>query len=252
MNDLQDNCYQVIKVFNNNVLLVHESKEEKILFSKGIGFGKHPGDSIPFDIKIDKIFTMQNKNNFNNFKFLMSNVDSDIIGLCEEVISMISDELNEPLNEKIHVSLTDHISYTIKRLIENNSIENPFLVETETLYKKEFAIAKKAVRMLEDRLNLVIPDEEAGFITLHIHSARNEGKLSNTIKYAFLSNTIIEFLEDELSIEIDKSSLDYARFLTHIRFAIERILNNTPIKNELLTAIKSQYKVSYKLAKKSK
>ncbi len=34
-------------------------KEEKILFSKGIGFGKHPGDSIPFDIKIDKIFTMQ-------------------------------------------------------------------------------------------------------------------------------------------------------------------------------------------------
>ncbi len=92
--------------------------------------------------------------------------------------------------------------------------------------------------MLEDRLNLVIPDEEAGFITLHIHSARNEGKLSNTIKYAFLSNTIIEFLEDELSIEIDKSSLDYARFLTHIRFAIERILNNTPIKNELLTAIK--------------
>ncbi|EDU36007.1 transcription antiterminator BglG [Clostridium sporogenes] len=250
MNGLQDNCYQVIKVFNNNVLLVHESKEEKILFSKGIGFGKHPGDSIPFDIKIDKIFTIQNKNNFNNFKFLMSNVDSDIIGLCEEVISMISDELNEPLNEKIHVSLTDHISYTIKRLMENNSIENPFLVETETLYKKEFAIAKKAIRMLEDRLNLVIPDEEAGFITLHIHSARNEGKLSNTIKYAFLSNTIIEFLEDELNIEINKSSLDYARFLTHIRFAIERILNNTPIKNELLTAIKSQYKISYKLAKK--
>ena len=163
---------------------------------------------------------------------------------------MISDELNEPLNEKIHVSLTDHISYTIKRLMENNSIENPFLVETETLYKKEFSIAKKAVKMLEDRLNLVIPDEEAGFITLHIHSARNEGKLSNTIKYAFLSNTIIEFLEDELNIEIDKSSLDYARFLTHIRFAIERILNNTPIKNELLTAIKSQYKISYKLAKK--
>ncbi len=100
MNNLQDNCYQVIKVFNNNVLLVHENKEEKILFSKGIGFGKHPGDNIPFDIKIDKIFTIQNENNFNNFKFLMSNVDSDIIGLCEEVILMISDELNEPLNEK--------------------------------------------------------------------------------------------------------------------------------------------------------
>lgn len=26
--------------------------------------------------------------------------------------------------------------------MENNSIENPFLVETETLYKREFTIAK--------------------------------------------------------------------------------------------------------------
>ncbi len=32
MNGLQDNCYQVIKVFNNNVLLVHESKRRKNSF----------------------------------------------------------------------------------------------------------------------------------------------------------------------------------------------------------------------------
>ncbi|WMJ81775.1 PRD domain-containing protein [Clostridium sp. MB40-C1] len=250
MNNLQTDCYHVIKVFNNNVLLVHQNGEEKILFSKGIGFGKHQGDMLPSDTKADKVFTMQNQNNFNSFKNLISSVDSNIIGLCEEVISMISDELKEPLNEKIHVSLTDHISYTIKRLMENNIIENPFLVETETLYKREFSIAKKAVMMLEERLNIMIPDEEVGFITLHIHSARNEGKLSNTIKYAFLSNTIIEFLEDELNIEIDKQSLDYARFLTHIRFAIERILNNNPIKNDLIDAIKKQYKVSYNLAER--
>lgn len=85
---------------------------------------------------------------------------------------------------------------------------------------------------------------------MHIHSARNHGKLSNTIKYAFLSNTIIDFLEDELDINIDKKSLDYARFLTHIRFAIERIINKMPIKNDLLTAIKNQYSVSYKTAEK--
>lgn len=247
MNYSQKDCYEVIKVFNNNVLLVQKNNDEKILFSKGIGFGKHPGDTVPFNIKIDKMFAIENQ---NNFKSLMSNVDTKIIGLCEEIISMIVDELKESLDEKIHISLTDHISYSIKRLMKNDCIENPFLVETETLYKKEFSIAKKAIEMLEDRLNLTIPDEEAGFIALHIHSARNQGKLSNTIKYAFISNTIVEFLEDELKIEIDKKSLDYARFLTHIRFAIERILNNTPIKNELLTAIKKQYKVSYKLAGK--
>ncbi|KAJ53022.1 transcriptional antiterminator [Clostridium tetanomorphum] len=250
MKNLLVSNYKVIKVFNNNVLLVNQDGAEKILFCKGIGFGKHTGDIIPLKTPVDKIFAIENKDNFNNFKELISHTDSKIVGLCEEVISMISDKLEEQLNEKIHISLIDHISYTLKRLMENDEIENPFLVETETLYKKEFEIAKKAVNMLEDRLNIIIPDGEVGFITLHIHSARNQGKLSNTLKYTFLSNTIIEFIEDELNIEIDKQSLDYARFLTHIRFAIERILNDTPIKNDLLPTIKKQYAKSYKLAKK--
>lgn len=250
MKNLSISNYEVIKVFNNNVLLVKQDDVEKILFYKGIGFGKHTGDIIPLETTIDKIFVIENKDNYKNFKELISHTDGKIVGLCEEVISMISDDLREPLNEKIHVSLTDHISYTIIRLMNNDEIENPFLVETETLYKKEFEIARKAVNMLEDRLNIMIPDGEIGFITLHIHSARNQGKLSNTLKYTFLCNTIIEFVEDELDIEIDKQSLDYARFLTHIRFAIERILNEAPIKNDLLPTIKKQYAASYKLAEK--
>ncbi|MBI6874144.1 glucose PTS transporter transcription antiterminator GlcT [Clostridium aciditolerans] len=243
--------YKVIKIFNNNVIFASQDKDEKILFGKGIGFGKHTGDIVPSTIVVDKIFTIEDKSNTKAFNELVNNIDSDLMGLCEEVICMISNELNEVLNEKIHVSLIDHITFTLKRLRENDEIENPFLVETETLYKNEFEVARKAVSMLEDRLKISIPDGEIGFITLHIHSARNQGKLSNTLKYAFLSSTIVEFLEDALNIEIDRQSLDYARFLTHIRFAIERILNNTPIKNELLDVIKKRYSTSYKLAKKA-
>lgn len=242
--------YTIQKVFNNNVLLVTQKKKEKILFGKGLGFGKHLGEILSSDTKIDKIFSLDDKTNYNNFKELVTTVDDELIGLCEEIIFMISKELNEELNEKIHISLTDHIAFTLKRLKQNDEIENPFLVETETLYKREFEIARKAVSMLEKKMNIVIPDGEIGFITLHIHSARNKGKLSNTIKYCFLSNSIIEFIEDSLNLQIDKQSIDYARFITHIRFAIERLLNNNPIRNELLDIIKKQYSDSYSLAEK--
>lgn len=241
--------YEVIKVFNNNVLFVTQSGNEKILFGKGIGFGKHTGDAISHTINVDKIFSIEDSSNTSAFNELVNRTDGNLIGLCEEVICMISSELKEDLNEKIHISLTDHITFTLKRLQENDEIENPFLVETETLYKREFEIARKAVKMIEEQLKVTIPDGEIGFITLHIHSARNQGKLSNTIKYAYLSSTIVEYIEDTLDIYIDRQSLDYARFLTHIRFAIERILNNNPIKNELLKVIKKQYSSSYKLAK---
>ncbi len=250
MSFLFKNEYVIQKVFNNNVLLVTHKKKEKILFGNGLGFGRHLGDILSDDTKIDKIFSLDDKTNFNNFKELVTTIDDELIGLCEEIIFMISKELNEELNEKIHISLTDHIAFTLKRLKQKDEIENPFLIETETLYKREFEIAKKAVSMLEKKMNITIPDGEIGFITLHIHSARNNGKLSNTIKYTFLSNSIIELIEDSLDLQIDTRSIDYVRFITHIRFAIERLLNNTPIKNELFNIIKEQYNESYFLAEK--
>ena len=242
--------YTIQKVFNNNVLLVTQNNKEKILFGKGLGFGKHLDDILSSDTKVDKIFSLDNETNYHNFKELVTNVDDELIGLCEEIIFMISKELNEDLDEKIHISLIDHIAFTLKRLKQNDEIENPFLVETETLYKREFEIAKKAVSMLEKKMNIIIPDGEIGFITLHIHSARNNGKLSNTIKYTFLANSIIELIEDSLDIQIDKRSIDYARFITHLRFAIQRLINNNSIKNELFDIIKAQYSDSYSLAER--
>jgi len=241
-----DNNFKVIKTLNNNVLFVTQNNKEKILFKKGIGFGKKVGDTLP----VDKKFSIENESNSNSFKKIISAVDGNIVGLCEEIISMIANELNENLNEKIHISLIDHISYKIKRLKTNDVIQNPFLIETETLYKKEFEIAKKAAKMLEEKINIKIPESEIGFITLHIHSARNKGKLSNTIKYAFLSNAVVDLVEKELGIKIDRHSLDYARFVTHIRFAVERIINNIPIKSELLNEIKDKYPDSYRISNK--
>lgn len=248
-NSILHDC-KVIKVFNNNVLFVSENEKEKILFGKGIGFGKKIGDIIKAGLEVDKIFTIEDKTNSANFNELMNYADQDIIALSEEIIAMISNELQEELDEKIHISLTDHMIFALKRLEDSEEIQNPFLVETETLYKREFDIAKKAALMIEKATGIEIPDGEVGFIALHIHSARNKGGLSNTIKYNFVSNSVVEFLEDEMKIEIDRQSLDYARFLTHIRFAIERILNNNPIKNDLISAIKKQYKDSYKVARK--
>src|SRR5471030_28633 len=188
MEHLLNSDYVVIKSFNNNILLVSQDDNEKILFGKGIGFGKHIGHILSPSIDVEKVFTIEDNSTKHTFNELISRVDNNLIGLCEEVIYMISTELNEDLNEKFHISLIDHITFTLKRLKENDEIENPFLIETKTLYNKEFRIARKAVKMLENRLNISIPDGEIGFITLHIHSAINRGKLSNTLKYTFLSN----------------------------------------------------------------
>ena len=243
-------AYQVIKVFNNNVILARHLETEKILIRKGLGFEKKPGDLLNSEMVFEKVFVIENKETSNRFIQLTDQVEASLIGVCEEIIGMISTELNDPLTEEIHVKLIDHIAFTLYRIKKNDKIENPFLFEIETLYAKEMSIAKMAIEMLEKNTGMLIPEGEIGFIALHIHSLKNRGKLSNTIKYTYICNSAIELIEDELNLEIDRRSIDYARFITHIRYGIERILKNIPVKNELLGSIKKTYKDSFKLAKK--
>ena len=242
----------VIKSFNNNIVLVIDNGIEKVLFRKGIGFGKKAGEIIRRGTLLEKVFVIENKYTQRNFNELVDKVDGKLIALVEEVLAELSMELEEELNENIHVALVDHLFYALKRLKDEEEIQNPFLVETEILYSMEFSIACKLAKRIKDEMNLDIPDGEIGFIALHLHSARNNGRLSNTIKYSFLGSTLIEHIEDRLEIEIDRMSLDYARFLTHIRFTVERILGSILIKNDLKDIIREKYNVSYKIAEESK
>ena len=238
----------VTKIFNNNIILVNSEDKEKILFAKGIGFGKKPGYVIPKGIKVDKIFTIADSDNIENLNTMIEKVDNGFFVVCEEAIYEISEKINQELNESIHIGLIDHLYFAIKRLKNNEEIENPFLVEIETLYSKEYMLADMVAKKVGAYCNVDIPDGEIGFIALHIHSAINNGKISNTLKNSYLGSTIVEHVEDRLNIEIDRKSLDYARFLTHIKFAIQRIMENININNELTKIIKSSYKESFSIA----
>jgi transcriptional antiterminator len=242
--------YQVEKIFNNNVILALQNGKERILLAKGIGFGKKTGDMIAAQTSVDKIFSIQNEENLERFRQVLGQISDDTFIICENIIHMISCQLGEELDEKIHINLVDHIAFMLKRIMNGDQINNPFLTEVAILYRQEYEIAKKAVEMLEEQSGLNIPDGEIGFITMHIHSARKSGELSQTIKCAYLANVITEIIEQEQQISIDRESLDYARFVTHVRFTVERLLRNTPITNDLLGTIKRKYKTSYALAKK--
>ena len=238
----------VIKALNNNMVLIKEQGVEKILLAKGIGFNKKFGDILEDNIEVDKVFSIEDKKNQENLKEVYNRVDGEFVAICEEALAEISEELGEELNETIHIGLIDHLAIAMKRLKNKEQINNPFIVEIETLYSVEFEMAKKIVNKLQDKYEIDFPEGEIGFITLHIHSARNGKMLSNSIKYSYLSNKIIIYIEEKFNSKIDKRSLDYARFLSHVRFTIERVLTDTVLKNDLTEIIKKSYPISYEIA----
>ncbi|MDR3595997.1 MAG: PRD domain-containing protein [Clostridium sp.] len=238
----------IIKSYNNNIISVKMNGKERILFGKGIGFGKKFGDKIEKGTEVEKVFVIENEDNLRNFKQVIENVDEEFFIICEKMISFIANELKENLDERIHIALVDHLNFAVKRLSNSEEIENPFIIEIKALYPTEYSLAERVAGKLQKEIEVNMPVGEIGFIALHIHSARNSGIVSNSIKNTYMINSIIDYIEEKISIKIDKTSLDYARFLTHLKFAIKRISNDISIKNDFIKEIKSKYKLSYKIA----
>lgn len=79
---------------------------------------------------------------------MIENVDEEFLILCEKMISYIEKELREDLNERIHIALVDHLNFALKRLSDNEEIENPFIVEIKALYPREYSLGEKVAEIL--------------------------------------------------------------------------------------------------------
>ncbi|SHM44517.1 transcriptional antiterminator, BglG family [Caldanaerovirga acetigignens] len=243
--------YTVIKSFNNNVVLASDekTKEEVVLVGRGIGFNARPGISVD-DAKIEKVFYFFDKDQFRHYETVINRIDKRVIGVAEEIIAMACKEFKTPLNEHIHVALADHINFTLERLAVGLEIKNPFLDEIKVLYPEDYELACRAARLIEERFGVEIPDGEKGFIAMHIHSAKSNREVSKTVKYASMINKMIEIIEEELGRKIERDGINYARLLVHLRFTLERIDKDIPIKNPLLANIKREFRGSYAIAKR--
>lgn len=79
------------------------------------------------------------------------------------------------------------------------------------LCSKDYELACRAAKMIEERFDMKIPDGEKGFIAIHIYTARVNCEVSRTVKYASMINTMIEIIENELGIKKYKGSFSYIR-----------------------------------------
>jgi len=243
--------YQIIKILNNNTLLAKDEKgNETILLGKGIGFDRKKGDQIKGEQWIEKVFTLSTKSNRQAILDVLNEIDDHSLHAIHDMIRTIEEESNLTFSEQFLLSFIDHVSFTIKRLRQGIKINNPFLFEIQTLYPNEYSLAIRGVRSLEESLKMEIPEEEAGFITLHLHSLRTNTSISKMNQFSLLINQLINLIEEELGIDIDKHSIDYARLVSHIRFAIERTDQEQHLgeNHPLSTLLQKEYPVCYNLS----
>ena len=244
---------KIKKVLNQNAVLVLDEGQEKVAVGKGVGFNKTKNDVLSRQL-VERMFVMEPEG-LKKLQVLLSQIEDKYFLASEEIIQHAETVLGEKLNEHINIGLSDHIAFAAENIQNNIIVRNKLLSEIEILYSEEFAIAQWAVEYLTQTLEIPFSYDEAGYIAIHIHSARS-GRTDNSksIREVTIVSEIIHLIEQELAIDIhdDKNSLSYSRLVNHIRLFIHRFQQNqyAVLDEEILEVVKKKYAESYEISKK--
>ena len=220
------------KVINNNIISAYEkSGAEVIVRGRGIGFKKKQGEVVPAD-QISKIFRIKSRTLTEQFKELLANMPLERVRISDEIISHAKDHLKLKLNQSIYVTLTDHINFAIERVSQGIEPQNALLWEIKRFYPQEFQLGIYALELIHDRLGILLPEDEAGFIALHFVNAEYGTDIRDAVKFPDQMQAIVDIVERDLGILLDESSLHYERFMTHIKFLIQRIYRKELLSSE--------------------
>ncbi|BAM46838.1 glucose PTS transporter transcription antiterminator GlcT [Amphibacillus xylanus] len=241
---------RVKQALNNNVVIAKGPLlEEVVLIGKGIGFNRKKGDTISVS-EAEKTFVLTDKIEIEQYQTLIKHQDPALIEFLNDIIFYIEAQMDRPLNEHIHIALTDHLSFAIKRADSKIQFSNPFLFEIKSLYPKEYKVAQNIVKQIKEELGVEFPEGETGFIALHIHSAITDRKIRDLNRHHELIALMVELIEENLNITINKDDVNYNRLLQHLHRAIDRVNQDNLLGKEeyLKNVLKTTYPICYNLA----
>jgi beta-glucoside operon transcriptional antiterminator len=233
----------VKRVINNNVISVMEDDIERVIMGLGIGFQKKPGDIVD-ENKIEKIFKLDDKEVTDQFKTLMVEVPIEVMQITEDIIQYAKEKYHKTLNDAVYVALTDHINFAITRHNEGHDIRNGLLFEIKKFYRDEFAIGMHALSIIEEKAGVQLNDDEASFIAMHIVNAELNGTFKNVNQITDLIQDVLNIIKYHFKVEFDEDSLNYFRFLTHLKFFAQRMLSHSSLSEHdsfLFDVIREKY-----------
>jgi len=179
---------------------------------------------------------------------LLNLIDNETIKKIEVLVENMEKERNYKLVDSAFVGLIVHIALAIERVKKGDkiTIDGEFLKELKK--SAEYLIASDLSINISKCFSVDIPEDEIGYITMHIKGSKNYKE-----KYKSGNNIIGSFELIKLSKEIIKiAEIETGRFLgnnqdflnglvNHLGTAITRLKMKLDIRNPLLEEIKANY-----------
>ena len=240
--------YRVSKVLNNNGVIAIEMEEnqEYVLLGKGIGFGKKVSQRFEAPSDCTR-YSLKNDTERGSAASLVKSVDPVFLEIANEVLREAERTFGK-IDKRILFPLADHISFAVARMKNGEQISNPLTGDIHALFYKEFQVASVLKKILSDRMQVEIGDNEIGYVALHVHSAIEDEKVSVAMQMARTVRECVSIIEAETGKKIDVMTLDYNRLMNHVKYMAARLLRGEELKININDYIEIKFPKAFAIA----
>lgn len=245
---------EILRVFNNNVVLARPAQgDEVVLTGRGLGFQARPRQAVD-ESKVVRVFAPVDGRDVDHLGQLVAAVPPEHVKLA--VVALESAGLSEVADSSpsLVVTLSDHLSFAIKRVRENIRLDYPLETEVGHLFPTELKQAQQVLAAVNEASDIRLPDGEAVAIALHlVNVGFTTGDLSYTYKLTGILQQLLEVVGQTYGRNLDNSSISVARFITHLRYLFVRIQSGKQLAGEASAvgeAIRTSQPEAYRCAER--
>jgi beta-glucoside operon transcriptional antiterminator len=236
---------KVEKILNNSLVLsINEEGQTVIVMGKGLGFRLNKGDNIDENM-IEKIFSPNDQQTKQEYVRILESAPKEYFEAINNTLAHLKIHWKGELDDRYFLILFEHIAFAIERIEQGLNFQNKLLNEVRTHYPEEFEAALLVVHELNKQLPVQLPEEEAGNIAFHLVNAKTKAQnFEKTMLRMKMVKDMLNLIQYKLNIQLDLHSMRYSRFVTHLEYFIQRILENKQLDNKDLF-LYEQFTVKY-------
>ena len=212
-----EDSMKVIKNINNNYALALDNEGNQLIISgRGIGFGP-----VPREIKDLTVINRSFYDVDDAYVNMINDIAEENIEISTAVIDKARSLIESPISSNVIFTLADHIQFAVDRFKKGMSLNLPIMYDVQNLYEEEMKAGEYALELIQKRLKIRLPREEAAGVALHLINAEMQDKQKTDLKNAVIEE-ITTIIEAEYGIRINRENFNYSRFVSHLQYLLKR------------------------------
>lgn len=192
-------------------------------------------------------------------QYLLKLVDKQMIHDLEQLVHEVESGLPHHLSDTAFIGLVVHLSLAIQRMRKKEDIH----IDTATLAalrkRREYRMAKELARRITAQFQMEVPEDEIGYITMHLMGARSFYRkgddevvsVMDDFHLVRMARSIMKCAQQETGRKLLDNKELFLGLVNHLGPSISRLRMHMDIRNPLLEEMRSAHPELMELAGKA-